>query len=116
MQVFLIYANKTPDDILLKERLDTLAKTHSNIHIHYVVEKKHMFDFFSPFSKGYVTAEILEEHCPPPGGGEESLVLVCGPPPMMKAMSGDKALDKSQGEVTGLLGKLGYTAEQVYKF
>ena len=116
MQVFLIYANKTPADILLKEKLDTLAKTHSNIHVHYVVEKKGMFDFGSPASTGYVTSEIVEQHCPPPCGGEDSLVLVCGPPLMMKAISGDKAPDKSQGELTGLLAKMGYTAEQVYKF
>lgn len=116
VQVFLIYANKSPGDILLKEKLDTLAKTHDNIHVHYVVEKKGMFDFGSPFSTGYVTPEILEKHCPPPSAGEDNLVLVCGPPPMMKAISGDKAPDKSQGELTGLLAKLGYSAEQVYKF
>lgn len=116
MQVFLVYANKTPQDILLKEKLDTLAKTHDNIHVHYVVEKKGMFDFVAPFSTGYVNAEVLEKHCPPASGGEDNLVLVCGPPPMMKAISGDKAADKSQGELTGLLAKVGYTAEQVYKF
>jgi cytochrome-b5 reductase len=41
---------------------------------------------------------------------------VCGPPPMMKAMSGDKAKDKSQGELSGLLKDLGYAAEGVFKF
>ena len=43
-------------------------------------------------------------------------VQVCGPPPMMKAISGDKNPDKSQGEVTGLLGKLGYSNDNVFKF
>ena len=41
---------------------------------------------------------------------------VCGPLPMMKALSGDKAEDKSQGELTGLLKKMGYTPEGVFKF
>jgi cytochrome-b5 reductase len=41
---------------------------------------------------------------------------VCGPPPMMKAISGDKAEDKSQGVLTGILAKMGYTTVQVYKF
>ena len=34
----------------------------------------------------------------------------------MKAMSGDKAEDKTQGPLSGLLAKLGYKQEQVYKF
>lgn len=39
-----------------------------------------------------------------------------GPPPMMNAISGDKAKDKSQGELTGILKQLGYAPEQVFKF
>ncbi len=35
---------------------------------------------------------------------------------MMNAISGDKAKDKSQGELTGILKKLGYAPEQVFKF
>lgn len=35
---------------------------------------------------------------------------------MMNAVSGDKAQDKSQGELIGLLKAMGYSAEQVYKF
>jgi hypothetical protein len=31
----------------------------------------------------------------------------------MQAISGDKAKDKSQGELQGLLKKMGYTADQV---
>ncbi len=45
-----------------------------------------------------------------------AFVQVCGPPPLMKAISGDKAEDKSQGPLTGILKDLGYTSEQVYKF
>jgi len=35
---------------------------------------------------------------------------------MMKAISGDKKSPKDQGELTGQLSELGYSAEQVYKF
>jgi cytochrome-b5 reductase len=35
---------------------------------------------------------------------------------MMNVVSGDKAPDKSQGELSGLLKAMGYAAEQVYKF
>ena len=35
---------------------------------------------------------------------------------MMAAISGDKNPDKSQGEVSGLLAKMGYTSDSVFKF
>lgn len=45
-----------------------------------------------------------------------SSMQVCGPPPMMDSVSGDKAPDKSQGELKGMLADLGYSADQVFKF
>ena len=47
---------------------------------------------------GYVTKDMASAHIPPPS--DDNLVLVCGPPPMYKALSGEKAKDKSQGEVS----------------
>jgi hypothetical protein len=41
---------------------------------------------------------------------------VCGPPPMMNSISGDKAPDKSQGPLSGMLKELGYDESNVYKF
>ena len=35
---------------------------------------------------------------------------------MMAAISGDKAPDKSQGDLSGILAGMGYTKGQVYKF
>jgi hypothetical protein len=35
---------------------------------------------------------------------------------MMKAVSGDKDLDKSQGELSGALKALGYASQQVFYF
>lgn len=111
----LIYANKTPADILLKDKLDALAAEHPNFEVHYVVEKTGTWNkFFWKGSTGYITEDTIKRHCP--GPSDEHLILVCGPPPMMKAISGDKAPDKSQGELTGTLASMGYTADQVYKF
>ena len=45
---------------------------------------------------GYVTREMATQHIPPPS--DDNLILVCGPPPMYKALSGEKAKDKSQGK------------------
>ncbi|KAK1306663.1 NADH-cytochrome b5 reductase-like protein [Acorus calamus] len=51
-----------------------------------------------------------------PAPGEDALILVCGPPGLMQHVSGEKAKDWTQGELSGLLKKLGYTEEMVYKF
>ncbi|CAN6564184.1 unnamed protein product [Malus baccata var. baccata] len=63
---------------------------------------------------GYISKDMAVKGLPAPG--EDTLILVCGPPGMMKHISGDKAQDRSQGELTGILKELGYTEEMVYKF
>ncbi|KAF7021639.1 hypothetical protein CFC21_034561 [Triticum aestivum] len=110
-QVSLIYANVSPDDILLKKELDRLASSYPNFKVFYTVDK--------PSSDwrggvGYISKDMVLKGLP--GPGEDSLILVCGPPGMMNHISGNKAKDYSQGEVTGLLKDLGYTADMVYKF
>lgn len=65
--------------------------------------------------RGFVTKEVLEKYMPSPKD-TGSKILVCGPPGMMAAISGDKAKDKSQGELSGALKALGYSAEQVFKY
>lgn len=68
----------------------------------------------SPFSKGYVTRELLKTHIP----GPQELnvkVLFCGPPAMEKAIVGSKGLMGSQGGVGGILKEMGYSSDQVFK-
>lgn len=110
-KVSLIYGNISPEDILLKEKLDALAAKHPNFKVYYVVDK--------PSSNwrggaGYITKDMVLKGMPAPS--DDTLILVCGPPGMMKHISGDKAPDKSQGEVSGLLKDAGYSNEMVYKF
>ena len=70
-ELSLIFANIGEEDILLKDRLDALAKKHSNFKVFYVVEKP---------SKtwnqgvGYVTEEHVKKYMPAPSN--DSLVLV----------------------------------------
>ncbi|RLM92847.1 hypothetical protein C2845_PM08G03910 [Panicum miliaceum] len=110
-QVSLIYANVSPDDILLKRELDRLASSYPNFKVFYTVDKPST-DWRG--GVGFVSKDMVLKGLP--GPGEDSLILVCGPPGMMNHISGDKAKDRSQGEVSGLLKDLGYTAEMVYKF
>lgn len=108
----LLFANVSPDDIICKSRIDDLARQHpTRLKVHYVVDK-------APAGwrggVGYVTSAMLKEHMPAPG--KDAMVFVCGPPGLMNAVSGDKAKDKSQGELTGFLKQLGYSSDMVYKF
>ncbi|KAJ8436856.1 hypothetical protein Cgig2_026180 [Carnegiea gigantea] len=110
-QVSLVYGNVSQDDILLKQKLDILAAKHPNFKVFYTVDK--------PSNNwgggvGFVSKDMVTKGLP--GPGDETLILVCGPPGMMKHISGDKAQDRSQGELTGILKDLGYTEEMVYKF
>ncbi|CAI0543019.1 unnamed protein product [Linum tenue] len=109
-QVSLLYANVSPDDILLKQKLDYLATHHPNLKIFYTVD--------NPTKSwkggvGYVSKDMALKGLPAPG--DDTIILVCGPPGMMKQISGEKA-KAEQGELSGILKELGYTEEMVYKF
>ncbi|KAL2622464.1 hypothetical protein R1flu_002669 [Riccia fluitans] len=106
-QVSLIYANVSPDDILLKKKLDELAAEHPNFKVYYVVNNP--MDNWKG-GVGFTSYDMLVKGLPSPT--EDTLILVCGPPGMMKAISGDKASPKDQGELTGLLKQAGYTKDQ----
>ncbi|KAI9000380.1 hypothetical protein DFJ74DRAFT_613972 [Hyaloraphidium curvatum] len=107
--VNLLFANQTEDDIICRDLLDAWAARYKDrFHLYYTLDK-------APEGwkqgKGFITEEMLAGKLPAPGSGGR--VLVCGPPGMMKHVSGDKAPDKSQGELSGLLKKMGYTEAEV---
>lgn len=110
-KVSLIYANVSPDDILLKEKLDALAAEHPNFKVYYVVDKP---SANWKGGTGYISKDMILKGLPASSDG--TLILVCGPPGMMKHISGDKAPDKSQGELSGLLKDAGYSKDMVFKF
>ena len=82
-EVDLIFANVNPDDILLKDELDSLAAKDPRFRVHYVLN--------NPPEKwtggtGFVTADMIKEKLPAPANDVK--ILLCGPPPMIKAMKG----------------------------
>ncbi|OIV99927.1 hypothetical protein TanjilG_26265 [Lupinus angustifolius] len=110
-QISLLYANVSPDDILLKQKLDVLAASHPNLKVFYTVD--------NPTKNwrggaGYISKDVVVKGLPSPS--DDTLILVCGPPGMMKHVSGEKAKDWTQGEISGILKEAGYTEEMVYKF
>jgi hypothetical protein len=98
----------------LRPLLPLLLLYYHSSQVHYVVDKANWGGIFWKGSTGYITKDILAAHMPPPG--PDNLVMVCGPPGMMAAVSGDKAPDKSQGPLSGLLKGMGYSEDMVYKF
>lgn len=110
-EVRLIFANRTPEDIILKSTLDALAWKHANFKVLYTVDKGgEEWDGCS----GFVSRDMVRSLLPPPT--DETKILVCGPPGMMKAVSGGKGKKGAQGDLGGLLAHMGYDKSQVYKF
>ncbi len=108
--LFLVFANKSPSDILLKSYLDNLSKTNPNFKVKYVVENQAQ----PGHEAGRVSKDLLKGFFPSPT--EDVKVFVCGPDPMLAAISGAKAPDRSQGELAGYLKELGYKPDQVFKY
>ncbi|KAG2379207.1 hypothetical protein C9374_007346 [Naegleria lovaniensis] len=117
-KITLLYANKTPEDILLKKELDTLAKQHPNqFKVFYTVDADpNKTADASIQGRGFVNHEMLKQFgLPKPSS--DVLVSVCGPPPFYDLLCGQKKSPKEQGEVTGLLkDKFGYNETNVFKF
>lgn len=113
-KVRLIYGNQTEEDILLKKELDArVVASGGQVRVHYVVDKS--TSWFWRGGVGYVNEAMIKEQLPAPS--DDSIVFVCGPPPMYKAICGPKGTKedpKAQGELGGLLAKMGYS--KVFKF
>jgi len=93
----LIFGNRSIDDILLREELESMAANNAEkFKLHFTVD-------IAPEDKdswkggvGFVTMEMLKEKMPAPG--PETIVLFCGPPPftdMMKKHLTELGYDES---------------------
>ncbi|KAI1433125.1 hypothetical protein GGR50DRAFT_539091 [Xylaria sp. CBS 124048] len=80
-QVDLIFANVSPQDILLKEDLDELAKKDSGFRVHYVLDKP---PEGWTGGVGYVTADMVAKWLPK--AASDVKILLCGPPPMISGL------------------------------
>lgn len=80
-ELFLIFANKTEQDIILRAEWDRALREHKNFHCHHVLEQP-------PAGWrggiGRVTSDILRRHCPSPS--PDTCIFLCGPPPMVDGL------------------------------
>ncbi len=98
-EVYLLYANKSEDDILMRNKLDEMAEAHSNIHVWYTLDAPP--EGWS-YSSGFVNEQMLSEHIPKPN--TSSIIGMCGPKPMI-----DFACIPN-------LNKLGFQASEYFPF
>ena len=116
-KITLLYANRTPEDVLLKKELDDLANKYpQQFSIYYTVDNdpKNTADA-SIKGRGFVTEDMIKQaNIPQPG--ENVLVSVCGPAPFYTLLSGQKKSPQEQGELSGLLKQMGYSESNVFKF
>ncbi|KAL8489037.1 hypothetical protein ACS0TY_024616 [Phlomoides rotata] len=98
-KVHLIYANVTPEDILLKDELDSLAINYPDrFQIYYVLNQPP--EVWNG-GVGFVSKEMIQAHLPAPASDIQ--ILRCGPPPMNKAMAAH-------------VDALGYSAPMQFQF
>lgn len=80
-EMFVVYANRTEDDILLKDELDAWAEKYpERVRVWYVVQESVKEGW--KYSLGFITEAVMREHIPMPS--ENTLALACGPPPMLQ--------------------------------
>ena len=108
-QLWLIFANKTEDDILLRKELEAIPK--NRLKLFYTLDEP---PAGWKQGKGFISEQLLKRVLP--AASDDVLVCVCGPPGMMTAVSGGKTPDYKQGELTGLLKALGFSESNVFKF
>lgn len=127
----LLFASRSESKILLKGTLDGIQKQFSDrFKIHYMIDKPERPLEWDGLV-GRISEETIKKTMPPPKPG--TLILVCGPDKMMqsicgspfavlRAMSGGKTVQPAGAnlnnfqDVHGLLGRLGYTKDYVYRF
>lgn len=77
-ETYLLYANRTEQDILLREELEKMASERPNIHIWYTLDRA-TADW--KFSSGFITEEMIRQYMPDPD--DDSFIVMCGPAPMI---------------------------------
>jgi len=94
-KVTLIWSNKTAEDILWRDELNTLSPTLPGLTVHHVLTRQADWDGFT----GRLDAKLLQQLLA--GHSRGSHVFLCGPPSMM-------------GSVKAELRRCGFKKEQVH--
>ncbi len=100
-KMWLIFANQTEDDILLRDELEEFEKNNPDrLKVWFTIDKSVKEGW--KFDTGFVSEDMIREHMPLPDN--DTLILMCGPPPMVKFAC------------TPNLDKVGYTNEMRFVY
>jgi len=79
-EVFLIFANQTESDILLKSELDEIAAANpDNFHLWYTLDRP---PEGWKQGAGFINADMIRDHLP--ASSDDAIILMCGPPAMIQ--------------------------------
>lgn len=79
-RIWLLYANQTEEDILLREEIEDIQREHpSRFSFMYTVDRPNET---WQYQKGFINKDMCSAHLPVPGA--DTMILICGPPPMVK--------------------------------
>jgi cytochrome-b5 reductase len=105
-EISLIYANRSEEEILLREELEAFARKYKNLKIWYMLDQPPQKWVYG---KGYVTAQVMSERLPMPAA--DTKIMLCGPPGMINASK--KALASLGFEAPGAVTKM---TDQIFCF
>ncbi|PKY00360.1 cytochrome b5 [Aspergillus campestris IBT 28561] len=106
-EIHLIYANRSEEDILLREELEEFASSYPNtLKIWYMLDHPPQ-DW--KYGKGYVTKDVMRQILPAPS--PESRIMLCGPPGMVNASK--KGLAELGYQAPGSVAKM---TDQIFCF
>ncbi|XP_002160297.3 NADH-cytochrome b5 reductase 3 [Hydra vulgaris] len=99
-KVYLIFANQTEEDILLRNELEQILHDHKDqFSLWYTLDRPASGWMYGV---GFITEKMISEHMPT--SSDESVILMCGPPPMINYAC-----------IPNLV-KLGYDENQYFSF
>eukprot|EP00571_Detonula_confervacea_P000375 CAMPEP_0172311904 /NCGR_PEP_ID=MMETSP1058-20130122/15992_1 /TAXON_ID=83371 /ORGANISM="Detonula confervacea, Strain CCMP 353" /LENGTH=293 /DNA_ID=CAMNT_0013025215 /DNA_START=160 /DNA_END=1041 /DNA_ORIENTATION=+ len=111
-EVTLLYGSRNKDDILGGEMLEKWNDLHNGKFKNVNVLSNEPADSDYTGERGFIDREKIVKYLPPASLGDDVVILVCGPPIMYELLCGPR----NEAEVTGILGELGYSSKQVFKF
>ncbi|XP_027199195.2 NADH-cytochrome b5 reductase 3-like isoform X2 [Dermatophagoides pteronyssinus] len=80
LQIWLLYANQTEKDILLRKELEEVREKHPDrLKLWYTLDRP---SEGWQYSTGFINDEMISKHLPQPS--DDTFILMCGPPPMIK--------------------------------
>lgn len=107
----LLFCNTTREDIIGMSEIDVHRDIVTVTHIISNLDAEE-----EDVVRGRINTSIIGKASRRQNDRKFDFVFVCGKSGMLRDVCGDKAPDKSQGKVEGMLSELGYNSTNVYKF